>query len=103
QQIRSPARHLERLARRLLVSRIGRLCWRHRRWLPVASFLLGVGSFFLVERQAALAQWVTALMLLIWVALLFEGLLGRLLAPVLGLRLPQHMLRFAAQMLHQET
>lgn len=103
QQTRTPARRLERLGRRLLVSRIGRLCWRHRRWLPVASFLLGVGSFFLVERQAALAQWVTALMLLIWVALLFEGLLSRLLAPVLGLRLPQQALRFAAQMLHQET
>lgn len=102
-QRRTLARRLQRTRRRLLVSRTGRLCWRHRRWLPVASFLLGAGSFFLVERQAALAQWVTALMLLAWVALLFEGLLGRLLAPLLGARLPQNVLRFGAQMLHQET
>lgn len=94
-----PVRWLARLRR----SRVGGFFWRHRRWLPVVSFLLGVASFFLVERQAQLAQWVTALMLLAWVLFLFEGVLGRLLSPLLGVRLPQSMLRFGGQMLHQET
>jgi hypothetical protein len=93
----------ERYFARLLDSRAGRIAFRYRRLVPVASFAMGVGSFFLVERQAALAQWVTALMLLGWVALLFEGLLCRLLARYFGERIPQAAVRFAAQCLHQET
>lgn len=93
----------ERYFARLLDSRAGRVAFRYRRLVPVASFAMGAGSFFLVERQAALAQWVTALMLLGWVALLFEGLLCRLLARYFGERIPQAAVRFAAQSLHQET
>jgi hypothetical protein len=96
----SPA---ERYFTRLLESRAGRIAFRYRRLVPVASFAMGAASFFLVERQAALAQWVTALMLLGWVALLFEGLLCRLLARFFGERIPQAAVRFAAQCLHQET
>ena len=96
----SPA---ERYFARLLDSRAGRIAFRYRRLVPVASFAMGAASFFLVERQATLAQWVTALMLLGWVALLFEGLLCRLLGRFLGERIPQAAVRFAAQCLHQET
>ncbi|WP_353225776.1 DUF5924 family protein [Salinisphaera sp. C84B14] len=98
--VESPA---ERYFNRLLSSRAGRIAYRYRRLLPVASFAMGAASFFLVERQAALAQWVTALMLLGWLALLFEGLLCRLLGRYFGERLPQAAVRFAAQCLHQET
>lgn len=96
-------RAAERHIRRLVESRVGRIAFRYRRLLPVASFAMGAASFFLVERQAALAQWVTALMLLGWVALLFEGLLCRLLGRYFGERMPQAAVRFAAQCLHQET
>lgn len=88
---------------RLAASRIGRRAYRYRRLVPLGSFALGVGSFILVERQAQLAQWVTALMLLGWLALLFEGLLCRLLARFLGERVPRIAVRFGAQALHQET
>lgn len=64
---------------------------------------MGLGSYFLIQRHAALAQWLTALMLIGWVALLFEGLLCRLLARYLGERVPQILVRYAAQALHQET
>lgn len=94
---------VERLTRRVTESQLGRLAYRYRRLVPFASFAMGAGSFFLVERQAQLAQWVTALMLLGWVALLFEGLLCRLLARWFGERVPQMAVRFAAQGLHQET
>lgn len=102
----APLRHGPLLLRwlvRLRRSRLGRFAWRRRRWLPVFSFLLGAASFFLVERYAQLVQWVTAFMLLAWLLLLFEGVLSRLLAPLVGGRLPQSALRFATQMLHQET
>lgn len=84
-------------------SRGGRIAYRLRRVVPVASFAIGLGSYFLIQRQNALAQWLTALMLLGWVALLFEGLLCRILARWVGERVPQVLVRYAAQALHQET
>lgn len=87
----------------MINSRLGRLGYRFRRLLPVASFAIGLGSYFLIQRQNMLAQWLTALMLLGWVALLFEGLLCRLLARLVGERIPQILVRYAAQALHQET
>lgn len=82
---------------------MGRLAVRFRLLVPLASFAMGVGSYFLIQRHAALAQWLTALMLVGWVALLFEGLLCRLLARYLGEQVPQILVRYAAQALHQET
>ena len=99
----SPAGRLERLVSRCANSRVGRFVLRWRRFLPVVSFALGLGSYFLVQRQNALAQWLTVLMLVGWVALLFEGLLHRWLARLLGDRLPRLAVRFATQALHQET
>ncbi|GAB3671860.1 DUF5924 family protein [Salinisphaera aquimarina] len=94
---------VDRLTQRATGSRIFRLAYRYRRAVPFVSFAMGAASFFLVERQAQLAQWVTGLMLLGWIALLFEGLLCRLLARWFGERVPQMAVRFAAQSLHQET
>lgn len=94
-----PRRWLARARHSFLARRLYRL----RRLLPLVSFAIGLGSYFLIQRQNALAQWLTALMLLGWVALLFEGLLYRVLARVLGERIPQILVRYAAQALHQET
>lgn len=80
-----------------------RRLYRYRRLVPVVSFIVGVGSFFLVERQAQLAQWLMALLLLGWIWLLGEGLFGRWLSRWLGEQLPYDAARFGAQSLHQET
>lgn len=103
--VQSPADNSRgaQLIARLKDSRVGQLAIRYRLLLPVGSFALGVGSYFLIQRHAPLAQWLTALMLLGWVGLLFEGLLCRLLARYLGDRVPQILVRYAAQALHQET
>ncbi|AWN15152.1 DUF5924 family protein [Salinisphaera sp. LB1] len=98
-----PASRTDQLIARVLDSRAGQLAYRFRRLVPVASFAIGLGSYFLIQRQNALAQWLTALMLLGWVALLFEGLLCRILARFVGERVPQILVRYAAQVLHQET
>lgn len=92
---------IERLEQRM--APLLRRLYRYRRLVPVVSFAVGVGSFFLVERQAQLAQWLTALLLLGWVWLLGEGLFGRWLGRLLGERLSYGAARFGAQALHQET
>lgn len=97
------ASRTDQLIERVMNSRAGRLAYRFRRLVPVASFAIGLGSYFLIQRQNALAQWLTALMLLGWVALLFEGLLCRILARFVGERIPHILVRYAAQVLHQET
>ncbi|MEQ9799237.1 MAG: DUF5924 family protein [Salinisphaeraceae bacterium] len=87
--------------------RAARIIWRHavryRRLLPVASFAAGLASFFLVERQAQLAQWLTAFLLLGWIWLIGEGLFGRLLSRWLRPQWSEAATRLAAQSLHQET
>lgn len=93
----------DQLIDRVMSSRVGRLAYRFRRVVPVVSFGIGLGSYFLIQRQSALAQWLAALMLLGWLALLFEGLLCRILARFVGERIPQVLVRYAAQALHQET
>lgn len=97
------ASRADRLIEAITNSRLGRIGYRLRWLLPVASFAIGLGSYFLIQRQNALAQWLAALMLLGWVALLFEGLLCRVLARFVGERVPQILVRYAAQALHQET
>lgn len=76
---------------------------RYRRFLPVAFFLVGVASFVLVDRQARLAGWLAAGMVLGWIWLLGENLFGRLLQRIFTYRLPPTLLRYAVQAVHQET
>ena len=89
-----------------LQGRVERLVERLRPWSwlwPPIAFAAGLGSFFLVERQ----QWLGALlalgMLAAWLLLLFESLLGRLLARRGYPTLPHGVTLFIAQMIHQET
>lgn len=91
------------LYRRITASALGRWLYRYRRLLPLVSFASGVASFFLVERQAVLAKWLTALLLLGWVWLLAEGLIGRWLNRLVDVRISQGAARYGAQALHQET
>lgn len=78
--------------------------WKRWMWLlPIASFLAGVGSFFLVERQEWLAQWVVGFLILTWIILLAESPLTRLLEHLTGYHIPPVLLRYGTQALHQET
>lgn len=71
-------------------------------WPPIA-FGAGVLSFFLVDRQQWLGGLLALGMLLAWVLLLGEGLIGRLLARRGYPTLPQGITAFIAQLIHQET
>ncbi|SEN60457.1 DUF5924 family protein [Halomonas caseinilytica] len=86
--------------------RIERLAEKVRPWSwlwPPVAFLAGAGSFFLVERQQWLGAMLTLGMLLTWLLLLSESLIGRLLARRGYPTLPRGVTTFIAQMVHQET
>ena len=76
---------------------------RHRRLLAVATFGFGIGSFLLVQRHAWLARWIAILLLIGWLLMLFEGVIGRWLAGGRWARLSPVVLRLAMQQVHQET
>nr|WP_299240777.1 DUF5924 family protein [uncultured Halomonas sp.] len=73
-------------------------------WLwPPFAFLLGALSFFLVDRQQSLGAFLALGLLVAWVLLLSENLIGRFLARRGSTLLPGTVTSFVAQMIHQET
>ncbi|ACO76439.1 hypothetical protein AvCA_01770 [Azotobacter vinelandii CA] len=79
------------------------LASRHPRLLALFGFASGLASFFLVERKESLASIIAIVMLVSWAWLLLENLLTRSLSRWLGLELPPPLLRYATQMVHQES
>ena len=67
------------------------------------GFISGLASFILVDRKEGLAQMVAVAMLISWVWLMLENVLNRGLARLFGFELPRPLLRYATQMIHQES
>ncbi|SFU85660.1 Protein of unknown function [Halomonas korlensis] len=96
-----------------LLSRLTRLQTRIEQWVaflrpwrwlwPPIAFAAGLGSFFLVERQQWLGAMLAIGMLIAWLLLLSESLIGRMLARRGHPKLPKGVTTFIAQMIHQET
>lgn len=86
-----------------IVQRIIELLKRYPGIIALCGFLSGIGSFILVDRQAGLASWVAVLMLVSWVWLMLENTLTGLFARTFNREIPQPLLRYATQMIHQET
>ena len=86
-----------------IVLRIIELLKRYPGIIALCGFLSGIGSFILVDRQAGLASWVAVLMLVSWVWLMLENTLTGLFARTFNREIPQPLLRYATQMIHQET
>lgn len=73
-------------------------------WLvATVGFVSGIASFLLVERRESLAQLIALLMLVSWLWLVLENSLRRRLARWLGIDVPPQALRFATQIVHQES
>ncbi|MDI5984088.1 DUF5924 family protein [Halomonas sp. M4R5S39] len=92
---------LHRLHARIerLIERVHPWSWL---WPPIA-FAAGLGSFFLVDRQQWLGGLLALGMLLAWLLLLSESLIGRLMASRGYPTLPRGVTTFIAQLIHQET
>ncbi len=87
----------------LYVQRILELMKRYPGVIALGGFISGVGSFMLVDRQQGLATWITTIMLISWVWLMLENSLTKLFARVFKREIPQPLLRYATQMIHQES
>lgn len=89
---------LHRLAERW-VQRLHPYAWL---WPPMA-FMAGALSFFLVDRQQTLGALLALGLLIAWLLLMSESLIGRFLARRGYTTLPRGVTAFIAQMIHQET
>ena len=85
------------------VLRVIELLKRYPGIIALYGFLSGIGSFILVDRQAGLASWIAIVMLISWVWLMLENTLTELFARTFKREIPQPLLRFATQMIHQES
>jgi hypothetical protein len=56
-----------------------------------------------VDRQQGLATWIAILMLVSWLWLMLENSLTRLFTRIFKREIPQPLLRYATQMIHQES
>lgn len=85
------------------VTRIIELIKRYPGIVAVFGFCSGIGSFVLVDRQAKLATPIAILLLVSWVWLMLENSFNRLFSRFFKRELPQPLLRYATQMIHQES
>ncbi|MGE6793734.1 Protein of unknown function [Pseudomonas guineae] len=91
------------LALKQQVFRLIALAQRHPGMVAVFGFASGLASFLLVERQAELAQVLGLVMLVSWLWLILENILRESIARRFGFELPPPLLRYATQMIHQES
>jgi hypothetical protein len=71
--------------------------------MPLYGFISGLAGFFLVEWQAESAKLIAILMLVSWLWLTLESLFNERLNRRFGVQLPPWLLRFASQMVHQQS
>ncbi|UTW09906.1 DUF5924 family protein [Pseudomonas benzenivorans] len=83
--------------------RLAALIQRHPWLVAIFGFASGLASFLLVERQAQLASVLALVMLASWLWLALENLLRASIARWFGLKLPPPLLRYATQLIHQES
>src|SRR3989344_8584674 len=86
-----------------LIQRVIELIKRYPGVIALGGFISGVGSFILVDRQQGLATWLTTIMLISWVWLMLENSLTKLFTRIFKREIPQPLLRYATQMIHQES
>ncbi|AZD26893.1 DUF5924 family protein [Pseudomonas chlororaphis] len=85
------------------MQRILELMKRYPGVIALGGFISGVGSFILVDRQQGLATWIAVIMLVSWIWLMLENSLTQLFTKIFKREIPQPLLRYATQMIHQES
>ena len=71
--------------------------------IAAGGFISGIASFILVDRQAGLATWIAIVMLISWLWLMIENSVVRLFSKKFGREIPQGLLRYGTQLIHQES
>ncbi|MBA1203940.1 DUF2914 domain-containing protein [Pseudomonas capeferrum] len=86
-----------------IAQRVIELLKRYPGVIALGGFLSGIGSFILVDRQAGLASWIAIVLLVSWIWLMLENTLTKLFSRTFNREIPQPLLRYATQMIHQES
>jgi hypothetical protein len=86
-----------------LIFKLVALIQRNPGMVAIFGFASGLASFLLVERHAELAQVLALVMLISWLWLILENILRERIAKWFGFELPPPLLRYATQMIHQES
>ncbi len=76
---------------------------RWPRLMALVGFISGAASYLLVEDREALAQIIAVLMLISWLWLVLENWLRAGILRRFGFDIPPSAMRFATQMVHQES
>ncbi len=94
---------LNALMQNSVVQRVLEFIKRYPGVIAFFGFCSGIGSFILVDRQAKLATWIAVILLVSWLWLMVENSAVALLTKLLKREIPQPLLRYATQMIHQES
>ncbi|TDV59828.1 DUF5924 family protein [Pseudomonas sp. LP_7_YM] len=94
---------LNALMQNSYVQRVLEFIKRYPGLIAFFGFCSGIGSFILVDRQAKLATWIAVIMLVSWIWLMVENSAVALIARLFKREIPQPLLRYATQMIHQES
>ena len=86
-----------------LIQRVIELIKRYPGVIALGGFISGVGSFILVDRQQGMASWIAIIMLVSWLWLMLENSFTQLFSKVFKREIPEPLLRYATQMIHQES
>ena len=86
-----------------LLNRLIELIRRYPGLIAAFGFVSGIASFILVDRQEGVARVIAIAMLISWVWLMLENVLSRGLVRWFGFELPPPVLRYATQLIHQES
>nr|WP_249679710.1 DUF5924 family protein [Pseudomonas sp. PIA16] len=85
------------------LQRIIELIKRYPGVIAIGGFASGIGSFIMVDRQASLASWIAVIMLVSWVWLMLENTFTQWFSRAFKRNIPEGLLRYATQMIHQES
>ncbi|MGH8381421.1 DUF5924 family protein [Pseudomonas sp.] len=85
------------------LQRLIELIKRYPGVIALGGFISGIASFILVDRQDGLASWIAIVMLISWIWLMLENTFTKVFAKVFKREIPQPLLRYATQMIHQES
>ena len=85
------------------LERVLELMRRYPGLIALFGFCSGVGSFILVDRQQGMARWIAAILLVSWLWLMLENSFTQLFRRVFKREIPPPLLRYATQMIHQES
>ena len=86
-----------------LITRAAGLIARWPAVIALFGFVSGVASYALVERSESLAQVIALLMLVSWLWLVLENWLREGILRRFGFAMPPAVMRYATQMVHQES